>query len=87
MISNVRWSQKSLKDYEHWGERDRNIQDKIKRLIQSIKESPFQGIGKPEPLKHDLAGYWSRRVKQEHRLVYRVHEGALEIVSCRYHYS
>jgi len=87
MISKVRWSQKALKDYEHWGARDRNIQDKIKRLIQSIKESPFQGIGKPEPLKHHLAGYWSRRITQEHRLVYRVHEGVLEIVSCRYRYS
>jgi len=58
----------------------------INKLIKAIKREPFDGIGKPEPLKHDLAGYWSRRIDQEHRLVYEVQEDAIIIVQCRFHY-
>jgi toxin YoeB len=60
---------------------------KINELIKSIKRSPFEGIGKPEPLKFDLAGFWSRRIDQEHRLVYKVTDKELNILACRYHYS
>ena len=58
----------------------------ISKLIKAIKRDPFEGSGKPEPLKHDLAGYWSRRIDQEHRLVYEVQDDAIIIVQCRYHY-
>lgn len=60
--------------------------ERIKQLLRDIQESPFSGIGKPEPLRHDLAGCWSRRIDQEHRLVYRVGQKAIEILQCRYHY-
>jgi len=60
--------------------------NKINRLLKEISRHPFTGIGKPEPLKHEYAGFWSRRINQEHRLVYRCTEGAIEIVKCRFHY-
>ncbi|MFT7426712.1 MAG: toxin YoeB, partial [Algoriphagus sp.] len=59
---------------------------KINALIKECQRTPFEGIGKPEPLKHELAGAWSRRIDREHRLVYRVKDGALEIAQCRHHY-
>ena len=60
---------------------------KINELIKSIKRTPFEGIGKPEPLKFDLAGFWSRRIDREHRLVYQVIDNELTIIACRYHYG
>jgi toxin YoeB len=60
---------------------------KINELIKSLQRTPFEGIGKPEPLKFDLAGYWSRRIDQEHRLVYQIADNELIIVACRYHYE
>jgi len=65
---------------------DRSLVKRINQLIDAIDHDPFVGIGKPEPLKHQLAGYWSRRVNEEHRLVYRVENDMLVIVQCRYHY-
>ena len=59
----------------------------INRLVQAIESDPFRGIGKPEPLRHELAGYWSRRITEEHRLVYKVAGKTAHIISCRYHYS
>lgn len=70
----------------YWQETDRAIVRRINGLIKECLRHPFEGTGKPEPLKGDYAGCWSRRINREHRLVYRVREGALEIVACRYHY-
>ncbi|MDQ5928678.1 MAG: toxin YoeB [Bacteroidota bacterium] len=64
----------------------KNIQKKIQQLLLSIKESPFEGIGKPEPLKHELTGSWSRRINQEHRIVYEVKENVIEIQRLKGHY-
>lgn len=71
---------------EYWQKTSKEKVKQISKLIKAIKRDPFEGIGKPEPLKHDLAGYWSRRIDQEHRLVYEVQDDAIIIVQCRYHY-
>jgi len=73
-------------EYLYWQTRDKKILKKINTLIKDVKREPFAGLGKPEPLKHELAGYWSRRITQEHRLVYEVFEESILLVSCRYHY-
>jgi toxin YoeB len=77
-------------DYLYWQDNDSDILQKINELIKEIKRSPFKGIGKPEPLRGNLAGYWSRRITGEHRLVYRVHgaadEQTLKIIQLRFHY-
>ena len=77
-------------DYREWGEQHRKTQMRLNRLIEECRRDPFKGAGKPEPLRHDWAGWWSRRITDEHRLVYRVvgeGEGrALEIAQCRKHY-
>ena len=74
-------------DYTYWQKVDKKMVRKINDLIKSIQRTPFEGIGKPEPLKFDLAGFWSRRIDQEHRLVYQVVENELKIIACRYHYE
>jgi len=76
----------ALKEYDDWKKKDQKIADRIKQLIQAILEQPFEGIGKPEPLKHQLAGCWSRRITKEHRLVYKVTDTSIIIVACKYHY-
>lgn len=73
-------------DYLYWQVTDKKTLKKINALIKEIQRSPFQGNGKPEPLKHDLAGWWSRRIDLEHRLVYRVENDSLFILQCKYHY-
>ena len=73
-------------DYVFWAESDRGMLRRINRLIRDTLAEPFAGIGKPEPLKHALAGCWSRRIDQEHRLVYFYEAGHLVILQCRYHY-
>jgi toxin YoeB len=73
-------------EYLYWQVKDKKIHRKINTLIKDTKRDPFDGLGKPESLKHELAGYWSRRITQEHRLVYEVHEESILVVSCRYHY-
>lgn len=73
-------------DYPYWQEIDRKVLKRINSIIKEIQRNPYSGIGKPEPLKHELAGTWSRRIDSEHRLVYRVKDGELVIVQCRYHY-
>ena len=80
------WTQDAWEDYEYWQKTSKEKVKQIRKLIKAIKRDPFEGIGKPEPLKHDLAGYWSRRIDQEHRLVYEVQDDAIIIVQCRYHY-
>lgn len=80
------WTQDAWSDYEYWQKTSKEKVKQINKLIKAIKREPFAGIGKPEPLKHDLAGYWSRRIDQEHRLVYEVQDTAIIIVQCRFHY-
>ncbi|WP_142849364.1 Txe/YoeB family addiction module toxin [Telmatospirillum sp. J64-1] len=84
------WAPEAWEDYLHWQANDRDTLKKINDLIKDAKRDPFKGLGKPEPLKENLAGWWSRRITGEHRLVYRVSGSgagkALEIAQCRYHY-
>lgn len=82
----VYWTDEAWADYLRWRREDRPTFKRINRLIEVIEANPFRGIGKPEPLRHELAGYWSRRITEEHRLVYKVTGGRIHIVSCRYHY-
>ena len=73
-------------DYLYWQKFDKNILKRINILIKEIQREPFNGIGKPEPLKFDMAGCWSRRITEEHRLVYKINDHRLIILQCRYHY-
>ncbi|CAI2935833.1 Txe/YoeB family addiction module toxin [Aminobacter niigataensis] len=86
----VLWTAKGREDYLYWQETDAKILVRINELIRDTRRSPFAGIGKPEPLRNEMSGWWSRRVNHEHRLVYRVigtgENQALEIVACRFHY-
>jgi len=77
----------AFEDFNEWANRDKKLHRKIIKLIKDIDRSPFSGLGKPEPLKHDLQGYWSRRIDDEHRLVYKVTDDAIVIIACRYHYT
>jgi toxin YoeB len=88
----VIYSPKAVSDLMFWKKSgNRSIQKKIEHLILAIQESPFTGIGKPEPLKHELSGSWSRRINQEHRIIYEIHDNntivILEILSLRGHYK
>ncbi len=73
-------------DYTWFQQHDRTSLKRINQLIKDIQRNPFEGIGKPEPLRHNLSGFWSRRITDEHRLVYTVEDNILQIVQCRYHY-
>lgn len=73
-------------DYLYRQRQDRQVLKKLNALIEAALRSPYTGIGKPEPLRHELSGWWSRRIDDEHRLVYRAVEGGIEIAQCRYHY-
>lgn len=83
----ITFSAHGWEDYLHWQERDRKLLKKLNGLIRECQRTPFTGTGKPEPLKGELAGWWSRRIDQEHRLVYRVADDSLLIAQCRYHYD
>ena len=74
-------------DYIYWQTQDRKTLERINTLIRECQREPFRGLGKPEPLKERLAGYWSRRIDSTHRLVYRAAHAQIEIVACRYHYG
>ena len=74
-------------DYEYWLSHDKKKVLRIHQLLKNLDSTPYTGIGKPEPLKHDLAGTWSRRIDDEHRLIYSCGEGKIIIYSCRYHYG
>ena len=82
----IAFSRQAWADYQYWIQHDRTVARRIARLIQECLRDPFQGVGRPEPLKHELDGYWSRRITKEHRLVYRATEGRCIVVQCRYHY-
>lgn len=83
----ITFSQIAWEDYVSWQNENKKILKKINALIKNIQSEPYNGIGKPEPLKYDLAGLWSRRIDLEHRLVYKLEGNDLYIYSCRYHYD
>ncbi len=80
------WTDEAWNDYLYWQTQDKKTLKRINKLINDVKRSPFEGIGKPEPLKENLSGFWSRRIDDTNRLVYVVDEQAITIISCRYHY-
>ena len=80
------FSSQAWDDYLYWQRTDRRVLKRINGLIKEISREPFQGAGKPEPLRHALAGYWSRRIDEEHRLVYKIDGDAMLIAQARYHY-
>ena len=80
------WSEEAWEDYLYWQDADKRMVKKINALIKDVLRTPFEGKGKPEPLKHNLSGFWSRRITEEHRLVYATAESAILIAACRYHY-
>ncbi len=80
------WTDAAWDDYVYWQGQDRKTLKRINKLIDDVRRSPFEGIGKPEPLKENLSGFWSRRVDDTNRLVYAVDTAAITIISCRYHY-
>lgn len=87
MIEILSWTGEAWSDYLYWQTQDKKTLKRINKLIQDTKRSPFDGIGKPEPLKENLAGFWSRRIDDTNRLVYAVDDNQLTIISCRYHYE
>lgn len=84
---NVKFTMHAWDDYVYWQTTNKNINKKINSLIKEIARSPFEGTGKPEPLKYELSGFWSRRINAEHRLVYQIKESEILIISCRYNYD
>ncbi len=82
----IKFTQKAKKQYEYWQEKDQKILKKINELIKDIQKTPFDGLGKPEALKFNLNGFWSRRINYEHRLVYKIEDESIIIIQCRYHY-
>ncbi|THB65387.1 MAG: Txe/YoeB family addiction module toxin [Gammaproteobacteria bacterium] len=81
------WTNESWSDYLYWQEQDKKTLKRINKLITDIMRSPFSGIGKPEPLKENLSGFWSRRIDEANRLVYAIDDNRITIISCRYHYE
>ena len=82
----VTFSSQAWEDYLHWQQTDRKLLKRVNALIKEISRTPFEGTGKPEPLRHALAGYWSRRITDEHRLVYTMQDDAVLIAQVRFHY-
>ncbi len=82
----ISWHPQAWEDYLYWQQEDKRILKRINALIKDIQRSPFEGIGKPEPLKYEWSGFWSRRINDEHRLVYTYQDGQMIIAQCRYHY-
>lgn len=79
--------EQSWEDYTYWQKEDKAILKRINLLIKDIQRNPFDGIGKPEPLKYKYSGFWSRRITDEHRLIYRIEDDEIQIVKCRFHYD
>ena len=87
MIEILAWTKEAWKDYVYWQSQDRKTLKRINKLIVDTQRTPFEGIGKPEPLKENLSGFWSRRIDESNRLIYIVDDNKLTIISCRYHYE
>ncbi len=81
------WEDRAWDDYLYWQTQDKKMLKRINALINDMKRNPFEGIGKPEPLRHGMSGWWSRRIDSEHRLIYYEEDGILHIVACRTHYE
>jgi toxin YoeB len=86
MTKKLAWTDEACKDYLYWQIQDRKTLKRINRLLEATKREPFEGIGKPEALKENLTGFWSRRIDETNRLVYTIDKDHLTIISCRYHY-
>lgn len=86
-MSKITFSDEGWEDYLYWQSEDKKILKKINKLIKDITRDPFNGIGKPEPLKENLSGYWSRRIDDKNRLLYSINGEVVEIYQCRCHYS
>ncbi|MBV5348514.1 Txe/YoeB family addiction module toxin [bacterium] len=86
-MKRITFSKNAWDEYQSWQKEDKKMVAKINELIRDIQRTPYEGKGKPEPLRYDLAGFWSRRIDLEHRLVYQYREDQLLIYSCRYHYE
>jgi toxin YoeB len=84
---NIQFSSRGFEDYVYWQNFDKRILKKVTDLLRDISRNPYEGIGKPEPLKHVLSGFWSRRITDEHRLVYRVEGNVIKVAQVRYHYE
>ena len=84
---NLVFSPQAWEDYQHWVQADRKLVRRINELLKDTARSPYEGIGKPEPLRHALSGFWSRRITDEHRMVYRIVGRNLEIAQLRFHYA
>ncbi len=80
------FSEKAREDYLHWQNTDRKMLRRVNALIKEVQRAPFEGVGKPEPLRHALAGYWSRRIDGEHRMVYKIKSDSMLLAQLRYHY-
>jgi toxin YoeB len=87
MIKILAWTNEAWSDYIYWQGQDKKTLKRINKLITDTKRSPFDGIGKPESLKENLSGFWSRRIDETNRLVYAIDDSKLTIISCRYHYG
>jgi toxin YoeB len=86
-IDHVSFHRPAFTEYQQWAQEDPQVFAKINSLITEVIRDPFRGTGKPEPLKYDFAGHWSRRINGEHRLVYKVSGSQLTIISCKFHYE
>jgi len=80
------WTDEAWRSYLYWQQQDKKTLKRINRLVDDVLRAPFDGIGKPEPLKENLSGFWSRRIDESNRLVYAVDEATITVISCRYHY-
>jgi toxin YoeB len=80
------FAEQAWEDYLYWQKTDKKLLERVNTLIKDVTRSPFSGIGKPEPLKNALSGYWSRRINEEHRIVYKIVDGSVFIAQLRYHY-
>ncbi|RDH84232.1 MAG: Txe/YoeB family addiction module toxin [endosymbiont of Escarpia spicata] len=87
MIEILAWTKEAWGDYIYWQSQDKKTLKRINKLISDTQRTPFEGIGKPEPLKENLSGFWSRRIDESNRLVYVTDDNQLTIISCRYHYG
>jgi toxin YoeB len=86
MKRNILFHIKAFEDYLYWQSTDDKLFEKINELLKDINRDPYRGLGKPEPLKNEYTGYWSRRINLEHRLIYKITDAEIIIASCRYHY-
>ena len=80
------FADEAWEDYLHWQKQDKKMVERITKLISEIKRKPFAGVGKPEPLRHALSGFWSRRITNGHRIIYKIEGGTLLLAQLRYHY-